>query len=288
MTNTGYFRQNNDKKPYLSIVLPVYNGESTIDKVLLRIKQILQSVVSPPMSYEIVVVDDGSFDGTQEILKRYEETNDGIRIISYKPNKGKGYAVKTGILASRGEIVMFVDGDLEASPYLIDDYIRGLESSDLVIGSRRHPLSDGHRYLSRRILSSGFRIIANKIVGIHGISDTRAGLKVGRGEMLKTIFQMVTIRRFAFDIEVIAIASLLNVNIREMPIIDENRSKGFKVREMIRMLWDLLKIAYLYKKKRWYQQQLQERLQIGSELIASLFVIIVLPLIVAPLGMNPA
>jgi dolichol-phosphate mannosyltransferase len=234
----------------LSVVIPVFNQQS---KVAYSIQKITQVVESYFRDYELIVVNDGSTDDTLNILKRlvpvYEEQH--LRILSYTPNRGKGYAVRHGILHSRGEVVMFLDGDLDISPDLIKDYVEKLGTADLVIASKRHPGSSVKVPTSRLIMSKAFNLIVNLATGINQ-SDTQAGFKVGKGEIMRTIFKNVNVNRYAFDIELFTIASVLRYRIQEMPVIMEI-DRRFKLKDIVRMSIDLIKITYKYRISRHYQ-----------------------------------
>ena len=237
-------------KAHISVVIPVHNQEKTVSILLSRIKGILNST----LSYEIVVVNDGSFDNTFGILQKEEKLDSRIKVISYIPNKGKGHAVKTGVMQSSGNIVIFVDGDLDISHSKIDDYIKELESCDLVIASKRHPYSKINAPLSRKFLSRMFNLIVRIAIGIK-VKDTQSGLKAGNGAALRTIFRIMLVKRYAFDVELLTIATALNLKIKEMPI-EINLDHRFKFRDIAKMLLDITAISYRYRMKRWYQKQL--------------------------------
>ena len=114
----------------VSIVIPVYNQAVNITKVLERIRNVLDSAF---IDYEIVVVDDGSTDLTYEVLEKERHSHTDTKVISYKPNRGKGFAVRTGVLQTRGSIVLFTDGDLDITPDSIKEYLIQLATCDLVI-----------------------------------------------------------------------------------------------------------------------------------------------------------
>jgi glycosyltransferase involved in cell wall biosynthesis len=238
-------------KAWVSIIIPVHNQEREISILLVKIKEILNSTLP---SYEIVIVDDGSYDNTLEILLKEEKSDSHVRVISYMPNRGKGYAVKIGVMQSRGNIVIFVDGDLDISPSGIKDYVTELRSSDLVIASKRHPLSKVNAPLSRKFFSRMFNLLVRLAVGIK-VKDTQSGLKAGNGAALRTIFRAMLVKRYAFDVELLTIATMLNLNIKEMPI-EINLDHRFKFRDIAKMLLDITAISYRYRMKRWYQKQL--------------------------------
>ena len=109
--------------PKISLIIPVFNQQSKICFSLEKIKQAIESAFS---DYELIVVNDGSTDNTLTILRGITSTDPRIRVLSYTPNRGKGYAVKQGVLHSQGEAVMFLDGDLDISPDSIKEYVERL------------------------------------------------------------------------------------------------------------------------------------------------------------------
>jgi dolichol-phosphate mannosyltransferase len=241
----------------VSVVIPVYNQERAISTSLARIGQVLNSL---SRSYELIVVNDGSRDDTLKILQREQASNPRLKVVSYDRNMGKGYAVRRGILESKGDLVMFTDGDLDISPHIISEYIQQLQSYDLVVGSKRHPLSRVNAPTSRRFLSRAFNLVVRILTGIQ-IRDTQAGLKAGNGPALRTIFKLMLVKRYAFDVELLTIASLLKMQTKEMPI-EINLDRKFKLKDIARMFVDVLGISYRYRIRRWYQKQLQNEVAI--------------------------
>lgn len=239
-------------KLQVSIVIPVYNQAKTISASLARIKKVLEAT---RLSYELVVVNDGSHDGTLEVLRIEQAKDPRIRVLSYSANMGKGYAVKTGVTQSLGELVIFTDGDLDISPHMISEYIRQLrEDCDLVIGSKRHPQSKYNAPMSRKFLSRAFNLVVRILTGIK-VKDTQSGLKAGNGEALRAIFKLMLVKRYAFDVELLALASLLNIRIREMPI-EMSLNRRFKLKDIARMFVDVLAISYRLRVRKWYHKQL--------------------------------
>jgi hypothetical protein len=119
-------------------------------------------------------------------------------------------------MESRGRFVLFMDGDLDISPDLIGEYILQLENHDLVIVSKRHPLSSVSEPARGRFLSRAFNLTARVLTGIR-VSDTQAGMKAGGRDAMKRIFQVMLVKRYAFDVELLAVASIMNQSIKEMP-----------------------------------------------------------------------
>jgi dolichol-phosphate mannosyltransferase len=234
--------------PKVSFVIPVYNQEKQIRDLLIGIREIIKPIF---LNYELIVVNDGSKDNTLDVLKKEQEKLGlNLHIISYDENKGKGYAVKQGVIESRGDIVLFIDGDLEISPKAINEYITELEYYDLVIASKAHQFSYVISPRSRRVLSKMFNLLVRIAVGIK-LKDTQSGMKAGKGSILRAIFKTMLVNRYAFDVELLVIASLFHLTIREMPI-KVTISKRFKLREIVRMAEDVAAISYRLKINHWY------------------------------------
>lgn len=238
----------------LSVVVPLYNQERNVITVLTGIRKVLESTA---LSYEIVAVDDGSLDKTLEVLRQIRYPN--MQIISYSPNMGKGYAVKEGVLRSRGNVVMFIDGDLDIMPEVIGDYLVELDRCDLVIASKSHPKSRVVAPTSRKLLSKAFNFLVRITVGIK-LRDTQSGLKAGNGDALRAIFKVMLVKRYAFDVELLKIATMLGLSIKEMPI-EINLDRRFKVRDILRMFVDILGISYRARISHWYQRQIKSQVR---------------------------
>jgi glycosyltransferase involved in cell wall biosynthesis len=235
----------------LSVIIPVYNQEKNIASALAGIKGVLDSTM---LRYELVIVNDGSRDNTLDILRNEEESDPHIRIISYSHNMGKGHAVKMGIMQSHGDSIIFTDGDLDISPEIIMEYVRELETCDLVIASKRHPLSNVTAPVSRKILSRLFNVIVRLFTGIK-MKDTQSGLKAGNGGVLRKIFKIMLVKRYAFDVELLVIASILGMRIKEMPV-DITIDRKFKLKEIVKMFIDVLAISYRSHITKWYQKRI--------------------------------
>ena len=234
----------------ISLIIPVFNQASKISYSLEKINQAVESAFS---NYELIVVNDGSTDNTLASLKDIAIADEHIRIISYTPNRGKGYAVKQGVLHSQGDAVILLDGDLDISPDLIKDYVERLGTSDLVIASKKHPESDVRIPRSRAFLSRAFNLLIRMTIGI-AQTDTQAGFKVGKGDLMRTIFKNVSVNRYAFDVELLAIASILHLKVEEMPVIMKI-DRRFKIKEIVNMFLDVTRIWYKYRIAHCYQHR---------------------------------
>ena len=255
VTITSEILASNQTYVEISIIIPVYREENRIIDLLRKVREITNSLNAS--SYEIIVVNDGSDDNTLKILFEEEKKDPNIRVISYNNNKGKGYAVRQGIISSYGKEVIFMDGDLDVHPIVIQEYIQGFSTHDLVIGSKLHPLSQVDAPLSRRFLSLLFNLLVRKALGIT-LRDTQTGLKAGKGDILRKIFNVMVVNRYAFDVELLSLATFLNLNIKEVPVMVKH-SDSFKFREIVKMFLDLIAISYRYRIKRSYQRKLSYR-----------------------------
>jgi len=233
-------------------IVPTYNKAPVIAKSLSMIREALSLT---NLNFEVIVVDDGSSDNTLAILEEEKEKDPRLKIISYPHNKGKGYAIKQGVMQSSGEITVFIDGDLDIHPFAIKEYVNELDNCDFVIASKRHPLSRVNAPLSRKVLSRIFNVIVRTATGIK-VKDTQSGLKVGDGNLLREFFKAMDINRYAYDVELLTMAEMMKLNIKEMPI-EINLDRRFKFRQIILMLKDVLSIFYRYRIRRFYQKHIQ-------------------------------
>ncbi len=229
-------------KSRISPIIPVFNQARKVSYSLEKIKQAVELSFA---NYELIVVNDGSTDNTLTILKDIAMTDEHVCVISYTPNRGKGYAVKQGVLNSQGDAVILLDGDLDISPDLIIDYVEMLSTSDLVIASKKHPQSNVRIPRSRAFLSRAFNLLIKLTIGITQ-TDTQAGFKVGKGDIMRKIFRNVSVNRYAFDVEVLAIASILHLKVQEMPVIMKI-DRRFKTKEIVNMFLDVTRIWYTHK-----------------------------------------
>jgi dolichyl-phosphate beta-glucosyltransferase len=235
-------------KPFLSVVIAAYNEAGIISDTVQRIAGYLHE----KYPYEIVVVDDGSSDNTLEILKEMESRFAALRVIRNGANEGKGSAVKKGVLAARGEFILFTDADLAYSIEDAEDFRRAVqEGVDAAIGSRVHPgsLYSMHaRYFpyifQRHLIGRIFIMLVNLLFGLE-ISDTQCGFKVFRADAARDIFLRTTMMDFSIDVEVCCIARRLGYRIQEMPVHFRYNGGKSSVRIIIssfRMMVDLIRI----------------------------------------------
>jgi hypothetical protein len=150
--------------------------------------------------------------------------------------------------------IIFVDGDFDISHNRIKEYINELKNCDLVIASKRHPQSKVYAPLSRKFLSRMFNLIVRLSIGIK-IKDTQSGLKAGNRAVLRTIFSVMLVKRYAFDVELLTIATAMNLNIKELPI-EIKLDHSFRIQDIAKMVLDVTAISYRHRIRRWYERQL--------------------------------
>jgi len=236
--------------------VPVYNGgEGIVENVDEIRRAVCEQVAADDL--ELIVVSDGSIDGTEERL--LESRSDRLRVIHYDRNLGKGYAVKAGALASRGAWVALVDADLDLDPHAVTDYLEVAEREqlDFAIGSKRHPDSIVRYPRSRRIASRLYQSL-NRILFRLDVRDTQVGLKVFNGGVVDDVVPLLLVKRFAFDLELLAVATALGHDrIRELPVRLEYRFSGSALgsRAVLRALWDTAAIFYRLRILRTYQRK---------------------------------
>ena len=204
--------------PYISVIIPAYNESGRIENTLVETTTFLRNY-----SWELIVVDDGSRDDTSAVVTSCIENIPDARLISYLPNAGKGRAVKTGILDSSGEYVLFMDADnstriteIESAWPLMDE-----GGCHIAIGSRGLHRSDTrvHQPVYRKIGSWTFKWFHRLTIGLGFIAYTQCGFKLFRGDVARWLFTQMRIDGFMFDIESLYLAQKLGLTIKEFPVI---------------------------------------------------------------------
>lgn len=228
----------------ISVIIPAYNEEENINYTLNKFANYLTML---KYTYEIIVVDDGSNDNTSLVVEDFIKKDKNVFLLKNGNNKGKGYAVKKGILNSRGQYIFFTDATLFYHIKEIDKLLKMLEKYEIAIASRFHPEAKVQTFphLHRRILSYIFNLFAQLIAP--GILDTQCGLKGFRKGVALDIFNKQTIPGFGFDVEIIYLAQKKKYRIIEVPIESiyshSPRSKVRLLRDSFRTLTDLGKIT---------------------------------------------
>ena len=237
-------------QPFLSVIIPAYNEAERIGSSLVAILNYLQAQT---YTFELIVVDDGSRDKTIDVVKSTPCANEKIRIVSYQPNRGKGYAIRQGVLASCGEYVLFMDADLSTPVAEIARALALSNDYDIVIGSRalRNSQVVVYQPLYRRIGAKVFNVLRDGLVGagIRRFKDTQCGFKLFRGDLARQIFSQAQVTGFMFDVEILYLALKWNLKIAELPVEWAN-VPGSKLRlfsDTRRMFQDLALIRWSHR-----------------------------------------
>jgi glycosyltransferase involved in cell wall biosynthesis len=203
--------------PIVSIIIPAYNEERHIANTILETNKTLNSFL--PADFEIIVIDDGSIDDTFNKATEMAQTLPNIRVFRLPKNSGKGVALLHGFKVAKGDILVYIDADLEFHPKNIETYLKYMETfnADVVISSKRHPLSKLRYPVFRRIASYYYNMFIRILFGLD-IHDTQAGFKLIKSEIFETFCKRLCVKRFAFDLEFLVVARQYGFKIIEAPI----------------------------------------------------------------------
>lgn len=244
----------NDDRPYLSLILPAYNEARRIADTIRVAQDYINSLGE---TWELIVVDDGSTDSTLDQIRTSLTPfsgggEGGVRVITYTPNRGKGFAVRQGVLASRGRFVAFSDVDMSAPftefPKLFDAIRDGY---DVAIGSRavKGALLEKHQPLYRELGGKGLNLIV-RLLAVPGIHDTQCGFKLFRGDLAREVFGKCFINSWGFDVEVLYLARRLGATIAEIGV-KWSHAEGSTIRPFraaLRVIWDVIRVrAHRYE-----------------------------------------
>ena len=239
---------------YLSIIIPVYNEESRIGSTL---EQVAAFLSGWPHSWEVVVADDGSTDGTAQIVDKFVAAHAGVKLLRLT-HRGKGWAVKNGMLAAKGEYRLFCDADLSVPIEQVDRLLPSQVEDAAVavaVGSREAPGAMRYGEPQRRHLMGRVYNAMVRWLAVPGLKDTQCGFKCFRGEIVPQLFQKQTIDGFGFDVEVLFLARKAGMVLHEVGVdwYYQERSKVRPFQDSIAMSRDLLKIRWQHRKARLSQ-----------------------------------
>ena len=237
----------------LSIIIPAYNEEERISPTLRAVDAFL---ANQGIRYEILVVDDGSTDGTVALVEAMSTELPALRCLPCLSNRGKGHAVRVGMLAATGEVRLMCDADgsmpAEEMPKLIAPIFSG--QADIAIGSRY--AAGATTTASQPAWRVAWSRLANRIVQrslVAGIHDTQCGFKAFSASAAEATFSRATIDGWAFDLEVLALAAKLGFSIKEYGVVwtDDERSRVSPVRDFLKVASEFLTIRWNFKRGRY-------------------------------------
>jgi len=235
-----------EKIKMISVIIPAFNEEKrlpdTIDEIINYFKHL-------KLTFEIIIIDDGSTDSTKDIiLKKYNFKN--INYLRNKINKGKGFSIKKGVLNAKGDLILFTDADLSTPIFEFEKLKEYLNKGyDIAIASRALKFSkiEKHQNILRETMGKIFNLIVRLIL-LKEYHDTQCGFKLFKSTVAKEIFPKTTIDGFAFDVEILILAKILKFKVIETPVIWSNspESKINPIKDSIKMLKDLIKLRKKY------------------------------------------
>lgn len=238
-----------DKRIFLSVVIPAYNEEDRIHKSL---ESTIAYLRKQPYESEIIVVSDGSTDKTVDVVRRYKDKFENLRIIEYFPNKGKGKAVKTGMIAAKGEYILFMDADYSVPIEEIEKAFRFVneEEFDIAIGSRglKGTIIEQGQSKLREVAGKIYGKIQNLWLGIN-FEDTQCGFKLFSRKTAQILFPKQRLNSVIFDGEILFLAYRAGLKVKEFPVRwihdPESRIKYDPIKSL-KVFWELLKVRLLH------------------------------------------
>jgi glycosyltransferase involved in cell wall biosynthesis len=235
----------------LSVVVPVYR---TGDSIVTSLDRLIVALSMTELAWEIVVVADGDADAFAHASRR---SSPSVHVVGYDQNRGKGFALRYGVRECRGQLVTFVDADMQIAPEEIGRMVALLRlyNADIVVGSKRHPMSEVTYPWTRRVQSLAYQALVRALFRVK-VRDTQTGLKVMRREVARDVIDRAVVKRFAFDLELLTIATHLGHNrIIEAPVrIDESFSTTTDLSAVRSVLQDTLAIYYRLRFLRYYDR----------------------------------
>ena len=230
----------------LSVVVPCFNEELRLPRTVEQIERYLDSRKSP---YELILVDDGSIDGTRRVMDAAAEKQNGVRIESLPHNRGKGRALAVGVAAAKGDEILVTDADLSTPIEELDKLEGALhDGAGIAIASRalRGSSVEVSQPLYRVLMGKGFNLIVQAVL-LPGIWDTQCGFKMFRGDVAHAVFANLITDGFGYDPEVLYRARKQGVKIAEVPVVWRNSAptKVSAVRSSLDMLRHVIRLRFV-------------------------------------------
>ncbi len=230
--------------PALSIIIPAFNEERRLARTLERIRDY---IAAKGLDAEVIVVDDGSSDGTANLVEEWCARLPSLRLVSNGRNRGKGYSVRHGVLEARGRIALFTDADLSAPIEEADKLLASLNDTDVALGSRAldRSLISVHQSRFRELAGAIFNCTVRLMTGVD-FRDTQCGFKAFIRQPAKIIFEQQRVEGFGFDPEILFLAKRHGLRAAEIPVrwAHDPATKVNVFRDSLRMFRDLVRIRW--------------------------------------------
>jgi glycosyltransferase involved in cell wall biosynthesis len=238
----------------LSVIVPAYREGKHIAE---NLRRLLSELDRLGITYEVIVVSDGNTDDT--VFEAESVISSNIKVVQYNVNMGKGYALRCGVSRSSGDLISFIDADMELDPRYIRPFLAVMDGfdCDAVIGSKRHPMSNVHYPFFRRFQSSIYQLLIRVLFHLK-LRDTQTGLKLFKRKVLEDVVPLLAIKRFAFDLELLVVARSLGYRkVMEAPVdLDYQFESTVNPQAVFNVLWDTAAIFYRLRILRYYARQL--------------------------------
>ena len=238
-----------EKNPLISIIIPAFNEADRVGNSLEKLTTFLNT---RDEEFEVIVVDDASTDNTKAIAESFKDKIENLWVLRLEesPYAGKGLAVNKGVLAAKGDIVLFTDADFSTPIEEIDKLLEKINSGfDIAIGSRAADRSTVKKkqHILRELMGKTFNILVRTLT-VKGIFDTQCGFKAFRVGTTRQLFENQKIFDFGFDVEILFLAQRQGLKIAEVPVLwfNDQRSTVHPIKDSYRMFLDLLKIRMYY------------------------------------------
>jgi len=247
-----------EDKQLVSVIIPAFMQSRTIVRNVKEIKAVLEKI---RYDYELLVV----VDGCRKTYEQAKKTRtDKVRIYYLKDNQGKGFAVRHGMKWAKGNYIAFLDAGMEIDPNGISMLLEHMEwyNADIIVGSKRHLVSVINYPFERKVLSFGFYWLVRVLFGVK-IKDTQSGIKIYKRKVLEKILPVLVIKRYAFDIEMLSVASHFGYKrIYEAPIrLDfkfDSLTSAATLNTIWKMLWDTAAVFYRLNILKYYDKQVKK------------------------------
>ena len=241
----------------ISIIMPAYNEGVHICENIRMTDEVLRE---SGLDAEIIAIDDGSSDNTLAEIERAAEKFDNVTTARNHNNMGKGRALRTGFEHAKGDIVVFLDADLDLHPNQIHNLLDVLEAGpyDVVVTSKHHPESKLSYPFSRKVASLGYYMIIKVLFGLP-VKDTQTGLKIFRRDVLDKVFHRLLVKTYAYDVELLATAVSFGYRIHEVPVVLEYTREHtwgrIQFSDVIRIFIDTIAIFFRLKILKYYDKE---------------------------------
>lgn len=243
-------------KKTVSLIVPVYKKQAIAKKcILMQLKSLNQICQKKDLNYELIAVIDGNMDKSRDEILSIKDKH--LKLLHYEYNRGKGFAVRYGMMKAKGDYIGFIDMGLDISTNCIKHMVRSIcdKNNSIVVGSKKHPKSKLQYTTKRKLFSWGYSLLVQLTTGIK-YTDTQVGAKMFKRELIDSVLPRLLVKRYAFDVEILSVANRLGYKThKDIPVeidftIDISSATNMKT--IINMIKDTLAVFYRMKILHYY------------------------------------